>query len=134
MIYALDSNIISYMLKNDKAVNQHFENTIKDTDSYVIPPIVFYEVKRWLMVRNATTQYERFTALYEKSIKSNMTVEMWEKSIDIYVKLRTEGKIIDDADIFIASFCIVNGYTLITNNEKHFKHMEGLNIENWIMD
>ena len=46
MIYALDSNIISYMLKNDKAVNQHFENTIKDTDSYVIPPIVFYEVKR----------------------------------------------------------------------------------------
>jgi len=86
------------------------------------------------MVRNATTQYERFTALYEKSIKSNMTVEMWEKSIDIYVKLRTEGKIIDDADIFIASFCIVNGYTLITNNEKHFKHMEGLNIENWIMD
>ncbi|MCL2253471.1 MAG: PIN domain-containing protein [Lachnospiraceae bacterium] len=134
MIYALDSNIISYMLKNDKSVNRHFENTIKDTDSYVIPPIVFYEVKRWLMIRNATTQYKRFTALYEKSIKSNMTVRMWEKSIDIYVKLKTEGKMIDDADIFIASFCIVNGYILITNNEKHFKHMDGLNIENWAMD
>jgi len=39
---------------------------------------------------------------------------------------------IEDADLLIAVQCILNGYTLVTNNVKHFKDIDGLVIENWI--
>jgi len=36
------------------------------------------------------------------------------------------------ADILIAAFCIINGYTLVTNNEKHFRDIEELDYTNWV--
>jgi tRNA(fMet)-specific endonuclease VapC len=37
-----------------------------------------------------------------------------------------------DTDLFIVSIAISKGYTLVTNNEKHFARIENLKIENWI--
>lgn len=37
-----------------------------------------------------------------------------------------------DADILISASAMSNGFTLITNNEKHFKRIAGLRIENWL--
>jgi tRNA(fMet)-specific endonuclease VapC len=39
---------------------------------------------------------------------------------------------IDDADIFIAGYCIQKDYILITNNTKHFENIKNLKIDNWI--
>jgi predicted nucleic acid-binding protein len=50
----------------------------------------------------------------------------------VYSKLQKKGKLIEDADILIASFCLQNGYTFVTNNVKHFKNIEGLHVENWV--
>ena len=46
--------------------------------------------------------------------------------------LEKEGNVIDDADLFIAACAIVNDATLVTNNERHFKRIKGLKLENWI--
>ena len=40
MICALDSNIISYFLKNDNEVLWNFENSIDNNNPYVIPLLV----------------------------------------------------------------------------------------------
>ena len=56
MIYALDSNILSYMMKNDMDVLRSFRDAKDNDNAYVIPPPVYYEVKRWLKIRNATNQ------------------------------------------------------------------------------
>jgi len=131
MIYALDSNIISYLLKNDTEVKQQFQNSMDNNNLYVIPPIVYYEVKRWLKIRNATNQLQKFSDLYNNSVKNDMTLDIWEKAIELYVALRTTGKSADDADVFIAAFCIVNGYILITNNVNHFEFITELQVINW---
>ncbi|MBI4746152.1 MAG: hypothetical protein HY786_06360 [Deltaproteobacteria bacterium] len=47
--------------------------------------------------------------------------------------LEKDGKIIDDADLFIAACALDDNVTLVTNNEKHFKRVEGLKIENWLL-
>ena len=60
-----------------------------------------------------------------------MTLEIWEKAIEIYVELITNGTPRQDADIFIAAFCIVNDYTLITNNTRHYDIIKDLKMENW---
>ena len=46
--------------------------------------------------------------------------------------LEKEGNVIDDADLFIAACAIVNDAILITNNERHFKRIKELRLENWM--
>ena len=50
----------------------------------------------------------------------------------IKTSLQSEGQIIDEFDLLIASTAIVHGYTLVTNNLKHFKRIENLSLTNWI--
>ena len=52
-------------------------------------------------------------------------------SASLKVELEKEGKIIDDADLFIASCSLTKDLILVTNNEKHFRRFESLKIENW---
>jgi len=56
---------------------------------------------------------------------------------DIFGKIKAmlekDGKIIDDADLFIAACALNDNATLVTNNEKHFKKIKGLKVENWVL-
>jgi tRNA(fMet)-specific endonuclease VapC len=47
-------------------------------------------------------------------------------------QLKKSGDLINDSDLFIASIALRNNLCLVTNNEKHFKRIEGLRIENWV--
>lgn len=50
----------------------------------------------------------------------------------IKINLKTEGKIINDADIIIASIVISSNGILVTNNTAHFERISGLLLENWL--
>ena len=45
--------------------------------------------------------------------------------------LKKKGEIVSDSDLFIASTTISQNLTLVTNNERHFRRIDGLKIENW---
>jgi len=45
--------------------------------------------------------------------------------------LEKQGMIIDDADLFIAACALTTGVILVTNNTKHFKRINGLQLQNW---
>ena len=46
--------------------------------------------------------------------------------------LKKQGKLIDYFDILIAAVALSNEMILVTNNEKHFNHIRGLAVENWL--
>jgi len=48
-------------------------------------------------------------------------------------KLEKKGIIKSEPDLRIASIAIQHKLTLITGNIKHFKHIPGLEVENWII-
>jgi tRNA(fMet)-specific endonuclease VapC len=54
----------------------------------------------------------------------------------IYGELRAElearGEVIGGNDLWIASHAKAEGLTLVTNNEREFKRVPGLNVENWV--
>lgn len=52
MIYALDTNILNYLLQKNKQVEYAFQNALEHGNQYAIPPMVYYELKRWLTVKN----------------------------------------------------------------------------------
>lgn len=51
---------------------------------------------------------------------------------DIRADLETRGQPIGPLDFLIAAHAIALGATLVTNNEKEFKRVAGLRIENWV--
>ena len=55
-----------------------------------------------------------------------------------YGELRTElerrGTPIGDADTRLASIALSRGLTVVTGNERHFRQVPGLEIENWLKD
>ncbi len=46
-------------------------------------------------------------------------------------QLESQGTPLDDFDIAIAASALAHNLTLITNNEKHFRRVEGLKVDNW---
>ncbi len=49
----------------------------------------------------------------------------------VKAELETKGRRVDDFDLIIAATALVMGYRLVTNNERHFSSIPGLEIENW---
>ena len=61
-----------------------------------------------------------------------MNSTMWERAACLYGDTRKAGTTIDDADLIIAAYCLIRGYTLVTDNTRHFEQIRGLQIVNWI--
>ena len=132
MTYAFDTNIVSYLLKKDVRIQRKMETAIKNEYKFVILPVVYYEVSRWLLERKALRLQAEFEQMCAKMPLIMVTKEVLDGAASLYVHARQIGRPIgSDADILIASFCLVNNYTLITNNVKHFDEIKGLRLINW---
>jgi predicted nucleic acid-binding protein len=132
--YAIDSNIISYLLKGNEQIAERIEAETSIGHEVVIPPIAYYEVKRGLIASSATAKIEIFNNLCSENKVGDIDRATLDAAATIYASLRLIGRSIEDADILIAAFCIANDFTLITNNTKHFEHINGLSFMNWIDD
>jgi len=129
--YALDTNIISYYLKGNTKLIDRINNEVKE-GKIIIPPIVYFEIKKWLLKNSSKTKLAAFETLLAKYGVDIVSKETWDTSLSIYLNLQSKKMTVDDADIFIAGYCIQNGYILVTNNTKHFEKIDNLKIENWV--
>src|SRR5690606_30565260 len=69
-----------------------------------------------------------------KNLIKNITVLPFtegvaQKAAELYHRLRSSNQMIEFRDIFIAATCIVHDLPIVTLNKKHFKRIEGLNIQ-----
>ena len=131
--YALDTNIISFMLKKNVGIINAFHNANDEGHIFVVPVVAYYEICRGLMAVNATTQMQAFNDLCDVFDVVEMSLEAWEKAAQIWSALRKSGNPLgrDDGDIFIAAQCIVSGYTLVTDNISDFNRIMGLRYISW---
>ena len=69
----------------------------------------------------------------DKSEIITLDREIIDKASRIYADLKRRGELVEDADILIAASCPVEGMILVTDNEEHFRRIENLEVENWVM-
>jgi len=74
---------------------------------------------------------KKFEAFCELFPVGELGDYLLEEPIGIYVKERKAGRNTEDADIFIATFCIHNDYILVTDNTRHFDNIADLHLVNW---
>jgi len=131
MIYALDTNIISYVLNGNSILAEKLESVTRSGDKVIIPLMVYYEAKRGLLANNATVKIRLFDKLCAKLNIQDLTVGDMDTASAIYADRKRIGKMIDDSDLIIAAQCVTQGYTLVTNNIRHLKDIRGLPVVDW---
>ena len=130
MKYALDTNIITYYLKGYENIISKVDSKAEN-DNIIIPPFVYFEIKKWLLANNSQMKLHAFERLTGKYGVDVISKEVFDLALSIYIKLRKNGITVDDGDLLVAAYCIKNDFILITNNQKHFKDIENIQIENW---
>lgn len=131
MKYLLDTNICIYLING----NETLKKKVKEIGIFS------------LSVSNATLAELYFGAYNSTKVDANLKrINEFKKNLAVYSdnaasaeafgrfksKLRSEGKIIEDFDILIASIAFVNNCILVTNNPNHFERIDELKIENWV--
>jgi predicted nucleic acid-binding protein len=135
--YALDANIVSFYIKRRDAVVQNLKNVRARDWTICIPPFAYYEVKRGLLRINATGRLRDLAAMCEKYPVGKHDERVFEEAAVIWADLTNKGWNIDEMDIFIAAWCRVNDFTLVTNNTRqrscraHFVQIPDLALADW---
>ena len=125
MTYALDTNTLIFLLSRDEKVVGKRDNAVFAGCRFTIPPVVDYEIQRGLLYKPSPRKEKIYFSLRRYYGVGIMTPEMWVKSSHIYVDLRKNGFTVGDNDIYIAAFCLLNEYTLVTRNTKDFENIAG---------
>ena len=131
MSYAIDSSTILLLLKNNESVCAKRDQVIKTGARLSIPPVVDYEIRRGFLYKPYPKKEKIYTSLVDHYGVGEMSTQSWRLAARIYAELRNKGFTVGDADILIASFCIVNELTLVSTNTNHFEKINDLKLENW---
>jgi len=131
----IDTDILSYILKDIEPVCSHCRKYIKDKGRFTISALTYYECIRGYHAVGATKRLEVFKSLLDITDVIYPNQEIFEKAAELYGVLRKKGILPGEFDILIAATAIVGGFILVTNNEKHYKSISNyfpLKIKNWM--
>ena len=105
MKYVLDTNIITAYLKGDGIVKQRLQEAELKGGEILINGISYYEIKRGLLALNANNRlvkkFESFCSKFGLLLLDSQ--EIFDTAANIYANLKLLVKLIQDADILIAS-------------------------------
>ena len=104
MIYALDSNIISYLLKEDVKVRKRLTAETKAGNQFTMSTIVYFEIERWLLEIGATKKHTEFKRMCRDVPPEEFNLDVWNMAAKLYVNTRQQGRPIGDVDLMIAAF------------------------------
>ncbi len=131
MRYMLDTNIVIYIIKN-KPIEVIKNFISKDVGDICISSITYSELMYGAQKSQAVEKNKAAILLLLSSI-SILPFDSY--AAEEYGKVRTDlelkGIPIGSLDTLISSHAKSLGLTLVTNNIKEFKRVEGLNIEDW---
>lgn len=128
--YLLDTSMCVFMFRDKYNVAEHIDEI--GIDNCHISDVTLAELRYGAY---KSKRVEENLALVDE-LQDNFEIVPFFETIDVYAKeknrLREMGTLIEDFDLLIASAAVSRGYTLVTDNIKHFDRVQGLDYENWI--
>ncbi|RKX91262.1 MAG: VapC toxin family PIN domain ribonuclease [Spirochaetes bacterium] len=131
-MFLIDTNICIYIMNNHPPqVIRKFREI--GAGNIFISSITISELQYGVFKSN---QIEKNTKRLEEFLRPFELISYGEKASVFYGEIRSylerEGKTIGPLDMLIAAHAISEKLILITNNEKEFKRVKFLKVENWV--
>lgn len=128
--YLLDTCICVFLFRNKFGIDEKLKK-ISFSNCY-ISEITLAELRYGAYKSNQT---EKNLVLIER-FAEKVNIVPFSETIDFYAKeknrLNKQGTPIEDFDLLIASAAHCRELRLVTDNLKHFKNINGIEIENWV--
>lgn len=131
MLYMLDTNMFSHVVREPRGVAARRMGQV-GYSQIILSIFVAAEARTW-MVKGATRRLrEQFEAIVERFV-----IRSFEQPGDtIYAELRAAlekiGQPIGANDLWIAAHALALDCTLVTANEREFRRVPDLRVENWL--
>ena len=129
-MYLIDTDIIIYSLSGMPIVQENIIKTAQDAKAISVityGELRFGAAKSKHKMKNLAT-VKRIAELFP-------VIDLQKDIMDIFGELKAslqkKGSTVDDFDLLNASMALYFNYTIVTNNEKHYKRIKGLKIQNW---
>jgi tRNA(fMet)-specific endonuclease VapC len=90
---------------------------------------LLYGIKKKRVGVDPLRDLEELVSLIEVATLPTRAAEIYG---DVRAALAAKGEVIGSNDLWIAAHAISAGLVLVTNNEREFRRVGGLKIENWI--
>lgn len=129
----LDTDILSAVMRSHPQATARARAYLLEHQRFTFSVITAYEVLRGLRTKGAVRQQLAFERLCAASTLLPLTHEIAHHAAAIYATLHARGALIGDADILIAATALTHGLAVATNNEAHFRRIDSLTIDNWVM-
>ncbi|BBO99965.1 type II toxin-antitoxin system tRNA(fMet)-specific endonuclease VapC [Sulfuriferula nivalis] len=129
--YLLDTNICIYIAKdNPQAVRERFaQHTL---DELVMSVVTLGELR---FGAEKSQSRDRAIAVINQLEASMCIAPLTEVVGEHYGKIRAalqrRGELIGNNDLWLAAHARAEGWVLVTNNEREFVRVDGLQVENW---
>jgi tRNA(fMet)-specific endonuclease VapC len=131
--YLLDTNICIYIInKKPEEVYQRFKKV--SLDNIFISTISEYEIK-YGVEKSQKSDHNKKIVNEFLGFLNILPFDSESASIagSIRNTLEKKGQIIGPYDLLIASQALAKDFVLVTNNEREFKRIKNLKVENWII-
>jgi tRNA(fMet)-specific endonuclease VapC len=130
--YLIDTDTLSYAIKGNRQVITKLDEAFIEHGYVNFSILTYYEALNGLLYKDARKQLGKLQKLIEVNRVLPLSIREASKAAEIFAELRREGIAIGHNDIMIAATAIENDLKLITNNDRHFKHVPGLEYETWV--
>ena len=133
MTYMLDTNICSYIMRqHSRSVLEVLENRAAEGHILCMSVITYQELRFGAECVGSAKYHARIDKVCERlDYVADWTTECADRFAVTQSLLLRKGSPIGFADAMIASHALIINATLVTNNQKHFSQVEGLQLENW---
>lgn len=130
VLYVVDSDIFIDVLRKKANVHERIMLELASNSRFVLCPVVYYEVRRGLLDRDASAQLQVFDALTETFQYESLVKDDWKNACVEWARLKQQGTAVGDRDILISVFARRLGAIVVSGNEKHFQALNA-DFENW---
>ncbi len=129
-MYLLDTDTLIYALKGVPEVVRNFQAHAADPKA--ISVMSYGEL---LYGAGKSARPVENTARVRRAVELIPVIDVSRAVMETFASLKAEldkkGKPVDDFDLVIGATALVLNYRLVTNDERHFRAIPGLKIENW---
>ena len=130
--YLLDTNTIIYLRRRTPASVRESFNKLQQGEA-VISVITYGELMYGV---SKSSQKQAAIATLQEMMQILPLAPLPGAAGGVYGEIRAEleakGKPIGNNDLWIAAHALAAGLILVTNNEREFRRLKGLKIQNWV--
>lgn len=129
--YVLDTNMITALLRGEPGVTAAMTEAVGAGAELFLCPVVFYEILRGLLHRDARNQLQLFLRYAALLAWDDFSQDDWQEAARLWAELRSQGLQTGDADLLIGVYALRRLAVVVTANEKDFAPL-GVPAENWL--